>query len=65
VSDPVPPDLQAILDNTWQSAQRLAMGVIEYPHDQRDEVLRRMGILLEEVAQEAGCYAREGAGVRR
>ena len=56
MADPLPPDLQAVLDHAWQSAQRLAMDVIEYPHDQRDEVMRSMGNLLEEAAQEAGCF---------
>ena len=36
-------------------AQRLAIDVIEYPSDKRDEVMRRMGILLTEIALEAGC----------
>jgi hypothetical protein len=55
MADPISSDLQAIIDHAWQSAQRLATDVIEYPHDQRDEVMRRMGSLLQEVALEAGC----------
>lgn len=30
MADPLPPDLQAVLDHARQSAQRLAMDVIEY-----------------------------------
>jgi predicted HAD superfamily phosphohydrolase len=55
MTDPLPSDLQVVLDHAWQSAQRLAMDVIEYPPEQRDEVMRRMGSLFAEVAQEAGC----------
>ena len=43
------------LDHALESAQRLAIDVIEYPSDKRDEVMRRMGILLTEIALEAGC----------
>jgi hypothetical protein len=31
------------------------MDVIDYPPGQRDEVMWRVGSLLEEVAQEVGC----------
>ena len=48
----IPPD---VLDHAWDSAQRLAMDVIEYAPDLRDEVMRRMGVLLTEIAHEAGC----------
>jgi hypothetical protein len=34
MDDPLPPDLQAVLDHVEQSAQRLAMGVIDYPAGQ-------------------------------
>jgi hypothetical protein len=44
-----------MLDPALESAQRLANDVIEYPADRRDEVMRRMGVLFTEVAQEAGC----------
>jgi hypothetical protein len=44
-----------MLDHALESAQRLAIDVIEYPADKRDEVMQRMGVLLTEVAQEAGC----------
>jgi len=53
--DPLPPVVQDVLDNAWQSAQRLAIDVIEYPADKRDEVMQRMGSLFTEVAHEAGC----------
>jgi hypothetical protein len=36
-----------------ESAQRLAINVIEYLADKRDEVMQRMGSLLTDV--EAGC----------
>jgi hypothetical protein len=55
MADSLPPDLQSMLDYAWQSAQRLAIDVIDYPTDQRDEVMQRMGILFAEVAREAGC----------
>ena len=54
----MPPDLQAVLDLAWQSAQRLAIDVIEYPPEQRDEVMRRMGGLFAEVALEAAARMR-------
>jgi len=43
------------LEHALESAQRLAIDVIEYPSDKRDEVMRRMGILLTKIALEAGC----------
>lgn len=43
MDDPLPPDLQAVLDHAWQSAQRLAIDVIGYTPEQRDEVMRNMG----------------------
>jgi hypothetical protein len=55
MDDPVPPVVRDVLDDAWQSAQRLAIDVINYPPGQRDEVMRRMGGLLTEVAREAGC----------
>ena len=55
MDDPVPPIVPDVLDHAWESAQRLAIDVIEYPADKRDEVMRRMGSLLTEVAREAGC----------
>jgi phytoene/squalene synthetase len=55
MDDPVPPVVPDALDHAWQSAQRLAIDVINYPTDQRDEVMRQMGNLLTEVAREAGC----------
>ena len=55
MADPIPPVVQDVLDHAWQSAQRLAIDVIEYPTDKRDEVMQRMGSLFTEVAREAGC----------
>ena len=55
MADPVPRAVQDVFDHAWQSAQRLAMDVIEYPADKRDEVMQRMGVLFMEVAREAGC----------
>jgi hypothetical protein len=51
----IPRPLGNVLDRAWQSAQRLAIDVIEYPADKRDEVMQRMGSLFMEVAREAGC----------
>lgn len=45
----------SIFDDALASAQRLAIDVIEYPSAKRDEVMRRMGVLLAEIAKEAGC----------
>jgi hypothetical protein len=55
MADRLPPVMQDVLDHAWQSAQRLAIDVIEYPADKRDEVMQRMGILFTEVARDAGC----------
>ena len=55
MDDPAPPAVRDMLDHALESAQRLAIDVIEYPADKRDEVMQRMGVLLAEVAQEAGC----------
>jgi hypothetical protein len=55
MDDPVPPVVPDVLDHAWQSAQRLAIDVINYPANQREEVMRHMGSLLSEVAREAGC----------
>jgi hypothetical protein len=53
--DPTPLAVRDILEHAAESAQRLAIDVIEYPASKRDEVIQRMGVLLTEVAQEAGC----------
>jgi hypothetical protein len=53
--DPAQRAVSDVLDDAWGSAQRLAIDVIEYPADKRDEVMQRMGILLTEIALEAGC----------
>jgi predicted transcriptional regulator len=44
MADPIPPVVQDVRDHAWQSAQRLAI-----------EVMQRMGSLFTEVAREAGC----------
>jgi hypothetical protein len=57
MADPIPPDLQAILVHARQSAERLAIDVINYPPEQRDEVMRCISGLLAEIAQD-GAAAR-------
>ena len=44
-----------MLDHALESAQRLAIDVIEYPADKRDEVMQRIGGLITDVACEASC----------
>ena len=44
-----------MLDHAWDVAQRLAIEVIEYPADKRDQVMQCIGSLLVEVARQAGC----------
>jgi hypothetical protein len=53
--DSAPPVTRDVLDHAWQSAQRLTADVIEYPAEKRDEVMPRMGVMLAEIAREAGC----------
>ena len=53
--DPPPSNLEDVLDDLLESAQRLAIDVIGCSPDMRDEVMVRMGILLTEVAKETGC----------
>ena len=55
MDDPVAPAVPDVLYHARRSAQRLAIDVINYPANQRDEVMRHMGSLLTEVAREAGC----------
>ena len=55
MADPAPPIIRDVLDHAWDSAQRLAIEVIEYPANKRDQVMQCMGILLTAVAREAGC----------
>jgi phytoene/squalene synthetase len=55
MADPVPPDVRDIFDKAWESAQRMAMDVIEFPDAKRDAAMRRMGMILTEIASEAGC----------
>jgi hypothetical protein len=55
MDDSVQPALQDVFDDARGSAQRLAIDVIEYPADKRDQVTHRMGVLLTEIALEAGC----------
>jgi hypothetical protein len=53
--DPVPCGEQDVLDDLLDSAQRLAIEVINYPSDERDEAMQRIGGLITDVACEAGC----------
>jgi len=55
MADPAPSTVEEVLDDVLESAQRLAIDVIGYSPDKRDEVMWRMGILLAQVACEAGC----------
>ena len=55
MADEPPLDVQDIFDHAWESAQRLAIDVIQYPAEKRDAVLQRMGTILTEIASEAGC----------
>ena len=55
MADPVPRTEQDVLDDLLASAQRLAIDVIEYPPDKRDEVMQRIGGLIIDVACEARC----------
>ena len=43
MTDPSHPLYETCSTTRWQSAQRLAIDVIEYPADKRDEVMQRMG----------------------
>jgi predicted secreted Zn-dependent protease len=54
MADPAPPVIGDVLDYAWDVAQRLAIEVIEYPADKRDQVMRCMGNLLAEVARHDG-----------
>ena len=47
-------DVRAVV-HAWESAQRLAIEVIEYPAAKRDQVMQCMGSLLVAVARQAGC----------
>ena len=55
MDDPAPPALRDMLDDAWNPPNVWPSDVIEYPAEKRDEVMQRMGVLLTEVAQEAGC----------
>jgi hypothetical protein len=44
-----------VLDHAWDVAQRLAIEVIGYPAQKREQEMQCMGILLAEVARQAGC----------
>ncbi len=55
MADPAPPVIRDVLDHAWDVGQRLAIEVIEYPADKRDQVMQCMGGLLVEVARQAGC----------
>ena len=51
----VPRTEQDILDDLLETAQRLAIDIIDYHSGQRDEVMQRIGGLLTGVACDAGC----------
>ena len=53
--DPAPPVIRDVLDHAWDFVQRLAIEVIEYPANRRDQVMQCIGSLLVEVARQAGC----------
>jgi hypothetical protein len=55
LTNPVPRTEQGVLDDLLASARQLAINVVEYPADQRDEVMQRIGDRITEVACEAGC----------
>jgi hypothetical protein len=55
MADPVPRTEQDLLDDLLASAQQLAIDVVEYPADQRDEVMQRISGLITDVACETGC----------
>jgi hypothetical protein len=55
MADVPPPDVRDIFNDAWESAQRLAIDVIQYPAEKRDAVVQRMGTILTEIASEAGC----------
>jgi hypothetical protein len=41
--EPAPPVIHDVLDHAWDVAQRLAIEVIEYPADKRDQVVQVHG----------------------
>ena len=55
MADVPPPDVRDIFNDAWESAQRLAIDVIQYPAEKRDAVVQRVGTILTEIASEAGC----------
>ena len=55
MADEPPPDVQDLFDDAWQSAQSLAIDVMQYPAEKPDAVVKRMGTILTEIASEAGC----------
>jgi len=55
MADPAPPVIRDVLDHAWDVAQRLAIEVIEYPANKRDQAMQCMGSLFVEVARQAGC----------
>jgi hypothetical protein len=54
MADEPPPDVRDIFDDAWESAQRLAIDVIQYPAEKRDAVMQHMGTILIGIASEAG-----------
>jgi hypothetical protein len=55
MADEPPPDVRDIFDDAWESAQSLAIDVVQYPPEKRDAVVQRMGAILTDIASEAGC----------
>jgi hypothetical protein len=55
MADEPPPDVQDLFDDAWQSAQSLAIDVMQYPAEKPDAVVKRMRTILTEIASEAGC----------
>ena len=55
MAEPAPPVIPNVLDHAWDVAQRLAIEAIEYPANNRDQVMQCMSSLLVEVARQAGC----------
>jgi hypothetical protein len=57
MANPAPSAVRDTLDHALESALRLAIDVIEYPANQREEVMRRMGVLLKARAPRAAVFS--------
>jgi hypothetical protein len=55
MAEPAPPVIPNVLDHAWDVAQRLAIEAIEYPANNRDQVMQCVSSLLVEAARQAGC----------